>query len=70
MRQGAALIILLLAAAGVRAQDEACRYANSYKGKASPEIANEKGTWLNAEKPLTLKKLEGEVVLLVFTTLF
>ena len=64
MRLAIALLAVLVA------QDEPPRYCNSYKGEASPEITNEKGTWLNAEKPLTLKKLKGEVVLLVFTTLY
>ncbi len=40
--------------------------ANSYKGKASPELSSEAGHWLNAKTPLKLADLKGKVVWLEF----
>ena len=40
--------------------------ANSYKGKAPPEIASEAGHWLNSKSALKLADLKGKVVWLEF----
>ncbi|HLF93635.1 MAG TPA: hypothetical protein VJB14_09235 [Planctomycetota bacterium] len=40
--------------------------ANSYLGKAAPELAGDAGQWLNSKTPLTLAGLKGKVVWLEF----
>ena len=40
--------------------------ANSYKGKAPPEIVSEAGQWLNSKEALKLGGLKGKVVWLEF----
>lgn len=62
MRTLAALLVLLGLAQG---QDEKI-YSNSYKGKAPPELAIPKDSWLNAKDALTFEKLKGRVVYLEF----
>lgn len=62
--------LALVALAGFAALAEAGqekRYANTYLGKSPPEIASEKGDWLNAEGPLTLEKLKGRPVWIEFS---
>ena len=54
-----ALALAALAAAPAQQED---LYANSYKGKAPPELASEKGHWLNAAEPLKLADLKGRKV--------
>jgi hypothetical protein len=41
--------------------------ANSYKGKAPPELASEGKLWFNSAGPLTLAGLKGKVVWLEFS---
>jgi hypothetical protein len=56
-----------LVAAGLAlgvAHAEGKLYSNSFQGKAPPELAGSQ--WLNAEAPLTLKGLQGQVVYLEF----
>ena len=40
--------------------------ANSYKGKASPELVSDAGHWLNVKSALKLADLKGRVVWLEF----
>ena len=54
-----ALALAALAAAPMQAEE---MYANSYKGKAPPELASEKGSWINAAEPLKLGDLKGKKV--------
>lgn len=56
--------LAFLAAALLTAQGDFM--ANSYKGKASPELVSEAGHWLNAKAPLKLADLKGKVVWLEF----
>ena len=42
-------------------------YFNSYKGKAPPELVSAQGDWINSDKALTLKGLQGKVVWLEFS---
>jgi hypothetical protein len=53
----------LLAIAVFTAQDFS---ANSYQGKAPPELATEASQWLNAKGPLKLGGLKGKVVWIEF----
>ena len=53
----------LVAVAAFAAQDFA---ANSYQGKAPPELTSEAGHWLNSKEALKLGGLKGKVVWLEF----
>lgn len=55
------LRIVALAALAASPQDPEL-YANSYKGKAPPELVSEKDHWLNAAEPLKLADLKGKKV--------
>ncbi len=57
------LALAALAACGAEGQE----YSNSYKGRTPPEIASEKGDWLNSTEALKLEKLRGKVVWLEFS---
>lgn len=63
------LTVLALAALAAPQDAEEKIYSNSYKGKAPPELASEKGWWINAKEPLALEKLKGKVVWLEFSFL-
>ena len=54
-----ALALAALAAAPLQEED---LYANSYKGKAPPELVSEKAHWINATEPLKLGDLKGRKV--------
>jgi peroxiredoxin len=62
MRNSLAAVLVLVAV-----QDSG--FFKSFKGKAPPELASEKDGWLNADKPVTLKKMNGQVVLLNFSSI-
>ena len=55
-----ALLALILVAA------QSDFMANSYKGKAPPELKTEASQWMNVQAPLTLAGLKGKVVWLEF----
>ena len=54
------ILALAVLAGGTSQQEEL--YANSYKGKAPPELVSEKGHWINASEPLKLADLKGKKV--------
>ncbi len=61
--------LLLLALAGLAAVQEEKIYSNSYKGKAPPALASEKGQWINSDRAIEIDKLKGKVVWLEFSFL-
>jgi hypothetical protein len=55
----------LLALAATACQEDF--FANSYRGKAPPELAGEAAHWINSKEALTFSALKGKVVWLEFS---
>ena len=59
-------LALALLLCGIALAEDAKPNANSYRGKAPPELSAPAGDWINAKAPLTLAGLKGKVVYLQF----